>query len=180
VHDKTAIRASEEQDAGGSAALELVVAVSENDVIGRANQLPWRLPADLQRFKALTLGRNVLMGRKTFESIGKALPGRANFVLTRSAGFVAEGCTVVATLEEARRASRGAPSVMVIGGGEIYRQCLPLAKRIHLTIVHTRIEGGDAHFDGWHGEQWRESGRERHEPDARHGFAYSFVTLDRA
>jgi dihydrofolate reductase len=159
--------------------MELVVAVAENDVIGRDNRLPWRLPADLRRFKALTLGKPVLMGRKTFESIGKALPGRHNIVMTRASGFAAADCTPVATLAAARLAGRDAPALMVIGGAEIYRQCLSLAARIHLTLVHTRVADGDVHFDGWRGSEWRESARERHEADALHSSAYSFITLDR-
>ncbi len=161
------------------AAVELVLAVAENDVIGRANQLPWRLPADLRRFKALTLGRPVLMGRKTYESIGKALPGRTSLVLTRSADFDASDCTVVRTLDDARGAARAESALMVIGGAEIYGQCLAFATRIHLTLVHANV-GGDTFFAGWRDEKWRESFRERHEADDKHDFAYSFVTLERS
>ncbi len=159
--------------------MELIVAVAENDVIGRANQLPWRLSADLRRFKALTLGKAVLMGRKTYESIGRALPGRTNIVMSRSPGFAPEGCVIVATLDAARVAA-GGNTLMVIGGAEIYRQCLPFASRIHLTLVHTRIEGGDTFFDSWRGSEWHESFRERHEADEKNAFAYSFVTLERS
>ena len=168
--------------AGGSVvcSIEFVVAVSEDDVIGRDNRLPWRLPADLRRFKALTLGRSVLMGRKTFDSIGKALPGRRNLVLTRAGRFDAADCTGVASVEEALSLIAPEPALMVIGGGDVYRLCLPLASRIHLTLVHTRIADGDAHFDAWRGAQWRESARERHEPDEKHSVAYSFITLDRS
>jgi len=160
-------------------ALEFVVAVSENDVIGRANALPWHLPADLRRFKQITLGKTVLMGRKTHESIGKALPGRRNLVLTRSAQPLPSDVTAVSSLDEARLASGPGSVLMVIGGGDVFRQCLPLAARIHLTIVHTRIENGDATFEGWRGPEWRESARERHEADEKNACAYSFVTLDR-
>ncbi len=160
--------------------MELVVAVSENDVIGRGNRLPWRLPADLRRFKALTLGKHVLMGRRTYESIGKALPGRTNLVLSRSPAFAPGDCTVVSGIDAARAAAGEAAVLMVIGGAEVYRQCLPLTSRIHLTLVHTTIEDGDAFFDGWRGSQWRESGRERHEADDRNSCAFSFVTLERS
>ncbi len=160
--------------------MELVVAVSENDVIGRGNQLPWRLPADLRRFKALTLGSHVLMGRKTYESIGKALPGRTNLVLSRSPAFAPPGCTVVSGIDAARAAAGSGAALMVIGGAEIYRQCLPFTTRIHLTLVHTTIEGGDAFFDGWRAPQWRESSRERHEADDRNSYPFSFVTLERS
>jgi dihydrofolate reductase len=159
--------------------MELVVAVSENDVIGRGNRLPWRLPADLRRFKQLTLGKPVLMGRRTHESIGRALPGRLNLVLSRSPGFVAPGCEVVADLEAARAAAGTAPTIMVIGGAEIYRQCLPQAQRIHLTLVHTYIEDGDTFFRDWRDPSWSASMRDHHEADAENPFAYSFLTLER-
>src|ERR1700722_5113681 len=132
--------------------MQFVVAVSENGVIGRRNQLPWRLSADLRRFKALTLGKPILMGRKSYESIGHALPGRLNLVLSRSSGFAPGDCTVVPTLPAAQAAARGPARgaagddalLMVIGGAEVFRQCIPWAECIHLTLVHTHIEDGDA------------------------------------
>ena len=163
----------------GPAALELVVAVAENDVIGRGNQLPWHLPADLRHFKSLTLGKPILMGRKTFESIGRALPGRLNIVLSRSPGFSPLDCVVVKTLDDARLAAGTQPELMVIGGSELYRQCLPLARRIYLTLIHTRIEDGDTMFHGWRGAEWQATSRERHEADEKNLHAYSFITLDR-
>lgn len=159
--------------------MEFVVAVSENDVIGRRNQLPWRLPADLRHFKALTLGKPVLMGRKTYESIGRALPGRTNLVLSRSAEFSPIGCTVVATLDAALEAARALSTIMVIGGAQIYEECLPFTSRIHLTLVHETVQDGDTFFDSWRGPEWRESARERHEADDKNAVAYSFITLDR-
>jgi dihydrofolate reductase len=171
--------ASNDESPAGAAALELVVAASENDVIGRGNQLPWHLPADLRHFKSLTLGKPVLMGRRTYESIGKALPGRTNIVLSRSTGFAPVDCVVAKTVEAARAAAGGAPALMVIGGAEIYRQCLPLAKRIHLTLVHARIDDGDTMFSGWRGGEWHETLRETHQADAKNAHAYSFITLDR-
>jgi dihydrofolate reductase len=163
-----------------AAALELVVAVAENDVIGRRNQLPWHLPADLRHFKSLTLGKPVLMGRKTYESIGKALPGRTNIVLSRSGDFAPGDCVVVKTLDEARIAAGAQTAMMVIGGAEIYRQCLPLASRIHLTLVHAKIEDGDTFFAGWRGAEWNEMSRERHESDDKNAYSYSFITLVRS
>src|ERR1700691_5724572 len=118
--------ASNTRAAADAAALELVVAVAENDVIGRGNQLPWHLPADLRHFKSLTLGKPVLMGRRTYVSIGKALPGRTNIVLSRSADFSPHDCVVAKTLDEARIAAGAGSALMVIGGAEIYRQCLPI------------------------------------------------------
>jgi dihydrofolate reductase len=167
------------QTGGAAAGFELVVAVAENDVIGRGNQLPWHLPADLRHFKSLTLGKPVLMGRKTYASIGKALPGRRNIVLTRAADFSPGDCVIVNTLEEARIAAGGEPALMVIGGAEIYRECLPLARRIHLTLIHAKIEDGDTVFAGWRGPEWEESSRERHEADDKNSYAYSFITLER-
>ena len=163
-----------------AAAVEIVVAAAENGVIGRRNGLPWRLPEDLRRFKAITIGGTVLMGRRTHESIGRPLPGRRNLVLTRSADYAAAGCVVVRSFDEARAAANPGRPLMVIGGGEIYRLCLPFARRIHLTLVHTRIADGDAHFDAWRDAVWRETAREAHPADERHAFAYSFVTLDRS
>jgi dihydrofolate reductase len=163
----------------GAASLELVVAVAENDVIGRGNRLPWHLPADLRHFKSLTLGKPILMGRRTYESIGKALPGRVNIVLSRSAAFAPGDCLVVDTLDAARAAAGPQRALMVIGGAEIYRQCLQQACRIHLTLVHTRIEDGDTRFAGWRGSEWSESSRENHEADDKNAYAYSFVTLER-
>jgi dihydrofolate reductase len=162
-----------------AAAMELVVAVAENDVIGRGNALPWRLPADLRHFKGLTIGGTVLMGRRTYESIGKALPQRKNLVLSRSAEFAPSDCTKVASLDEARSATDG-PVLMIIGGAEVFKLCLPLARRIHLTVVHTRIADGDAFFSGWRGPEWRESSREFHAADAANSHDFSFITLDRA
>ncbi len=162
-----------------SASLEFVVAVAENDVIGRDNGLPWRLSADLRHFKAVTLGHNVLMGRRTFESIGKPLPGRRNIVLTRSAEFAAPGCTVAHTLEQSLIAAGSGAPLMVIGGAEVFQLALPLARRIHLTIVHTLIVDGDTFFDGWRNAAWREVAREYHEADDKNSYAYSFVTLER-
>ncbi len=163
-----------------SAAVELVVAVSENDVIGRANQLPWRLSADLQHFKRLTMGHQILMGRKTYESIGKSLPGRINWVLSRSSDFAAADCKVVRTLESAQAAVGSESPLMVIGGAEIYRLCLPQARRIHLTLVHAEIKDGDTFFAAWRDPEWTESSRERHEADEKNAYACTFLTLDRA
>jgi dihydrofolate reductase len=160
-----------------TAVIELVVAASENDVIGRANKLPWHLPADLKHFKSLTLGKPILMGRKTYESIGKALPQRTNIVMSRSAQFAPGDCRVVGSVQDA--CAIAGDLLMVIGGAEIYRQCLPLASRIHLTLVHTRIQDGDTFFSAWRRAPWRETARQRFEADEKHACAYSFVSLER-
>jgi dihydrofolate reductase len=162
-----------------NAAVELVVAVSENDVIGRANQLPWRLPADLKHFKNLTMGHHILMGRKTYASIGKALTGRTNWVLSRSSDFAPPDTKVARSLGEAQLGVGSEAPLMVIGGAEIYRLCLPHAARIHLTLVHAKIADGDAFFSAWRDPQWFESSRERHEADEKNPYAYSFLTLQR-
>ena len=164
--------------AGAAPVVELVVAVADNDVIGRRNELPWRLPADLRHFKSLTWGLPILMGRKTYLSIGRALPGRLNLVLTRSDVFAPDDCTIVRSLDDARRAA-AAGVLMVIGGAEIYRLCLPEASCIHLTRVHATIDDGDAFFSEWRDSMWCETARERHEPDETNEHAYSFVTLRR-
>ncbi|HEV7359132.1 MAG TPA: dihydrofolate reductase [Steroidobacteraceae bacterium] len=162
-----------------NAAVELVVAVAENDVIGRANQLPWRLSADLRHFRELTLGHHILMGRKTHESIGKALPGRTNWVLSRSVDFAPADCKVVRTLQEAQAGAAGESPLMVIGGADIYQLCLPWAVRIHLTLVHTKIADGDTFFGAWRAPEWTEVARERYEADEKNAYPYSFLTLDR-
>jgi dihydrofolate reductase len=159
--------------------IELVVAAAENDVIGRRNQLPWHLPADLRHFKLLTLGKAVLMGRRTYESIGKPLPGRTNIVLSRRARFGASGCIEVTSLEDARAAAGSQSPLMVIGGADVYRQCLPLASCIHLTLVHVEIPDGDTLFSGWRRPEWVESSRERHAADDKNAHAHSFITLER-
>jgi dihydrofolate reductase len=159
--------------------VELVVAVSENDVIGRANQLPWRLSGDLRHFRSLTLGHHILMGRKTYESIGKALPGRTNWVLSRSGDFSPPDAKAVKALSEARSAAGDESPLMVIGGAEIYRLSLAEARRIHLTLVHAQIQDGDTFFSEWRQPEWREVNRERHEADEKNAYAYSFITLER-
>ncbi|WP_029921279.1 dihydrofolate reductase [Nevskia soli] len=157
--------------------LTLVVAVSENGVIGRDGGLPWRLPEDLKHFRRLTLGNTVLMGRKTFESLGKPLEGRANWVLTRDAAFAAAGARVFRDLDAALAASPQG-ELLVIGGAELYRQTLPLASRLELTRVHAQVEG-DTRFPDYDAKQWRETSRVDHAADERHAHAYSFLTLDR-
>ena len=158
--------------------VSFVVAAAENGVIGSDNQLPWRLPDDLKRFKALTLGKPVLMGRKTFESIGKPLPGRTNIVLTRARDLALPGCVVVNSLPQALEAAGAAAELAVIGGADVYAQALSSADVIHLTRVHATIEG-DAVFPALDPHQWAERLIEHHPADERHAFAFSFVDLER-
>jgi dihydrofolate reductase len=154
--------------------LTLIAAIGTNGVIGVAGGLPWRLPADLQHFKALTLGKPVLMGRRTWESLGRPLPGRRNLVVTRQAGFAAPGAEVFATVEAALAAAAEQPEVMVIGGGELYSQLLPQADVLELTEVAATL-AGDAFFPAFDPAVWPEVSREAHAADERHAYAYTFV-----
>lgn len=158
--------------------ITLIVAVSQNGVIGSDNRLPWRLPDDLKRFKLLSLGKPVVMGRRTFESIGRPLPGRANIVVSRQAGLAIEGVVVAGSLDAALAAAGTVPEVVVIGGAEIFRQVLPRTDIIHLTRVHARV-AGDVVFPELDPGQWRETAVEHHPADERHQYAFTFVTLQR-
>lgn len=156
----------------------LIAAMAANRVIGRNNALPWHLPADLKRFKALTMGHPVLMGRNTYESIGKPLPGRRNLVITRNRGYGAPGCEVVHSLDEALAACGDAQDVYVIGGAELYRAALPRAHCLELTEIHAAFDG-DVVFPPFAPEQWREGARETHEPGSGIAFGYDFVRYER-
>ena len=162
----------------GRPLVSIVVAMDERDAIGRNGGLPWRLPEDLRRFKALTLGKPIVMGRRTWDSIGRPLPGRLNVVVTRSCGLELAGAMVVASLEQALAAAGDVPEVCVIGGAEIYRLALPLADVLHVTRVHATI-AADTFFPAILPAQWEEVAREEHPADERHAFAYSFVELRR-
>lgn len=157
--------------------LTLIVAVADNGVIGRDGGLPWRLPEDLKHFRRLTLGHTLLMGRKTWDSLGKPLDGRDNWVLTRDTGFAAAGALVFHRLEQALSAPRSG-ALLVIGGAELFQQTLPLADRLELTQVHASVPG-DTFFPTFSTTDWKETAREDHVGDARHEHAYSFVTLER-
>jgi dihydrofolate reductase len=158
--------------------LSIVVAMAANRVIGRDNQLPWHLPADLKHFKQLTTGKPILMGRKTWESIGRPLPERTNIVITRDTDYTAAGCVVVHSIDAALRAAGHNDEVMVIGGSELYRQVLPQVTTIYLTRVHADIEG-DTVFPEIDESEWREVERIDCEPDEKNAYAYSFITLER-
>jgi dihydrofolate reductase len=158
--------------------LSIIVAVADNGVIGSGNQLPWRLPDDLKRFKALSLGKPIVMGRKTFDSIGRPLPGRLNIVTSRQPGLEIPGCTVVTSIDEAIAAARPAPEIVIVGGADIYRQVLPQVRVIHLTRVHANIDG-DAVFPELNEHEWREVAKEYHPADERHAHAFTFSTLER-
>lgn len=170
--------------AGRDPVIALVVARAENGAIGVGGDLPWRLSTDLKRFRQVTLGKPVIMGRRTFMSLPRALDGRVNIVLTRNAAFVAPGAVMAYNLEEAfdvarkEAAKAGVDEIMVIGGDDVFRAVLPMARRIYLTEVHA-----SPHADTWLGdfdlEDWRELSRERHEPGPKDLYPFSFVLLER-
>ncbi len=165
--------------------ISLIAALAENRVIGRDNMLPWRLPNDLQYFKAVTLGKPVIMGRKTWESLGRPLPGRTNIVITRRPGYAPAGARVVWSfddaLELAAQVARldGVDECLVIGGAEIYALALPRCDRLYLTEVHATVEG-DAFFPAFKHAQWREARRERFVASAANPYDYSFVVYEKA
>ncbi|MGI9200071.1 MAG: dihydrofolate reductase [Woeseiaceae bacterium] len=161
-----------------SGKLSLIVAASKNHVIGAAGQLPWHLSDDLKRFKSLTMSKPIIMGRKTFESIGRALPGRQNIVITTQDGYVAEGCDVVGSVDAAIAAAGDESEKMVIGGGEIYRLFLPLADRVYLTRVNVEVEG-DTLFPDLDTDSWREIEREECSAGEGNDHDFSIVTYSR-
>jgi dihydrofolate reductase len=159
--------------------ISMVVAATDNDVIGRDNGMPWHLPDDLKYFKARTMGKPMLMGRKTFESIGKPLPGRTSIVLTRDREWRApDGVVVVHSINEALARAGSAPELCVIGGAEVFRLVWPRAKRLFLTRIHASI-AGDTFFPKPDPREWKEIERVEHAVDDRHAYPMSFVTLDR-
>ena len=163
----------------------LIAAVAENGVIGRSNALPWRLKSDLQHFRALTMGKPVVMGRKTYLSIGKPLTGRTTIVVSRDRGFTAPGIVVAPSLDAALTAARGdalrrnADTVVVAGGAEIYAQAMPLATQLAITHVHKQIDG-DAYFPSIDPNEWHESARSEHWAAAEDEAGCAFVTYERA
>ena len=160
--------------------LSIVVAMSVNRVIGRDNALPWKLPADLKHFRELTLGHHLLMGRKTFESIGRPLPGRTTVVITRQDGYAREGILVVSSVDEAvELASKaGEPEAFIAGGAEIYQQTLQRADRLYLTLVHRSFQG-DTLFPEFDKSAWQEVSRKDLEPDEENSCAMSFLTYEK-
>jgi dihydrofolate reductase len=157
--------------------LSLIAAVAANGVIGSDNALPWRLPEDLKRFKALTLGHPVIMGRKTYESIGRPLPGRRNIIITHNATYAADGCETASSLGTALAACNGtAEEIFVIGGAQIYAEALPLAQRLYLTEIR-RDFPGDARFPEFDRDAWCETAREPQ--STTEGLAFAFVVYDR-
>jgi dihydrofolate reductase len=159
--------------------IAMIAAMANNRVIGKDNQMPWHLPADLKHFKKVTLGKPVIMGRKTYQSIGKALPGRRNIVISRQSGALSTDADWVQSIEQALALVQHEAEVMVIGGAEIYRQVLPMADTLYITNIDLSVEG-DAFFPDYHAAAiWHESASEQHQADTQNPYPYLFRTLNR-
>ena len=158
--------------------ISLVAAMGHNRVIGKDNALPWKLPADMKRFREITMGKPVIMGRKTFGSIGRALPNRTNIIITHDADFHADGCLIVHSPEEALAAAKGAEEAVVIGGSSIFEQFLPKIGRMYLTIINEDFEGQSL-FPEFKHQEWREIERRDFAPDEKNIYSYTFLTLER-
>lgn len=158
--------------------ISLIAAMSANRVIGNAGEIPWNMPADMKHFRDVTRDKPVIMGRKTFESIGHALPDRLNIVMTRDRTFHAEDCRIASSRAEAIALAGNADEIMVIGGEVIYKEFLSLAHRIYLTIIDVELEG-DAFFPEINSAEWQETSREEHQRDEKNPYAYTFITLEK-
>lgn len=159
--------------------LSIIAAMAENRVIGRDNALPWRLPADLAHFKRLTMGKPIVMGRRTWASLPGLLPHRTHIVITRDMTYSASGAEVAHSLDEALAIAGDVDEVMIIGGADLYRQTLPIAARLYLTLVHQCFEG-DAYFPAFDPGPWIEVSREAHPPDEKNAVSYTFITYERS
>jgi dihydrofolate reductase len=157
--------------------VSIIVAIAKNRAIGKDNKLLWYLPNDLKHFKDVTSGHTVIMGRKTFDSVGKPLPRRRNIVVTRQ-DISIEGCEVVKSIEAALALCAHEDEVFIVGGAEIYRQAIPLTNRIYLTIIDQEFDG-DTFFPELEAGDWQETQRENLEPDDKNKYSYSFITLER-
>ncbi|MES2828020.1 MAG: dihydrofolate reductase [Bacteroidota bacterium] len=157
----------------------IVVAIAENNAIGKGNELLWHLPKDLKHFKEITKGHTIIMGRKTFDSIKKPLPHRRNIVITRKTDLEIEGAEVVNTIEKAFELSKNDGEVFIVGGAEIYKQAMHLTDKIYLTVVHQSFEG-DAFFPEIDSNIWKETATETHLPDEKHNISFTFSTLERS
>ena len=158
--------------------ISIISAMASNRAIGIRNTLPWQLPEDLKHFKALTMGHHIVMGRKTYDSIGKPLPGRDTVIVTRYADFAVPGCLAVNSLDAALTVSHGDAEVFFVGGAELYRQALSIAHRIYLTEIQ-RVFDGDAFFPEFDKSQWIETARDKHRTEGPNGFEYHYVIYDR-
>tara|TARA_B110001469_G_C9528135_1_gene262661 strand:+ start:239 stop:727 length:489 start_codon:yes stop_codon:yes gene_type:complete len=158
--------------------LAIIVATDEQGLIGKDNDLPWKLSADLQYFRKVTMGKPIIMGRRTHESIGRPLPGRKNIIITSYKAYQAEGCTVTNSMSQAIEACENAQEVMIMGGASLYQQWLPTADKIYLTQVHALLDG-DTWFPDWNKEQWDEVSKEAYPADEKNEYPYSFIVYER-
>lgn len=158
--------------------ISLIVAMTRNRVIGLNNAMPWHLPADLQHFKTITLGKPIVMGRKTFEAIGKALPGRQNIIVSHNPHYSAAGCTIVTSLQAAIAQAQPAEEVMVIGGAQIFKQAMPLADRMYITWIETTLNG-DAYFPEWDAFDWQIVSVRDRSADEKNAYALQFVVMEK-
>ncbi|PHQ56137.1 MAG: diacylglycerol kinase [Lutibacter sp.] len=158
--------------------ITIIAAIAENNALGKDNKLIWHLPADLKRFKKVTLNHHIIMGRKTFESLGKPLPNRTNIVITRNKDYTANGCVVVNSLQEALKAAKKDKDPFILGGAEIYMQAILIADKLDLTFVHHKFEA-DAFFPEIAKTIWKETSREDYKADNNNKFDFSFVTFER-
>lgn len=156
--------------------LTIIAAVAKNNALGKNNDLIWKLPADLKRFKQITKGHHIIMGRKTFESLGKPLPNRTTIIITRNPNYRAHGCIVVDSLEKAILEAKADDNPFILGGGEIYKQALAYADIMDITEVHHSFEEADTFFPEIDFSKWEEIEREDHKADELHRYDYSFVT----
>lgn len=154
--------------------ISLIAAMAKNRIIGKDNQMPWHLPADLGHFKAVTLGKPIIMGRKTYESIGRPLPGRKNIVMSRDKDYKLEGCETVTSLEEAIKLVEDVEEIMIIGGGFLYTECIPQADKLYLTFIDLDVEG-DTQFPQFEHLSLTELKREKHYKDEKNPYNYEFV-----
>ncbi|MGA2655314.1 MAG: type 3 dihydrofolate reductase [Gammaproteobacteria bacterium] len=158
--------------------ISLIAAMTKDHAIGKDNRIPWHLSADLKYFKKMTLHKPIIMGRRTFESLGKALPERTNIVVTQQDDFKAQGCEIAHSLHQAIKMASPAPEIMIIGGGQLYQEAIKIANRMYLTLIDTDTKG-DTFFPKWNENEWHEISRETHHKDAENPYDYSFVVLER-
>jgi dihydrofolate reductase len=157
--------------------ISMIAAMAKHRVIGKENEMPWHLPADFSWFKQCTMGKPIVMGRKTFDSIGRPLPGRQNVVVSRNSELAIEGVTVVPSIEEALLLLENEPEVMIIGGGSIYAACLPIASKLYLTLIDADI-AGDTLFPLW-GNEWIERSRQHYAADEKNQYSMDFIVLEK-
>ncbi|MAZ39992.1 MAG: type 3 dihydrofolate reductase [Legionellales bacterium] len=158
--------------------ISIIAAMAKNRVIGFENKMPWHLPAELQYFKKVTMGKPIIMGRKTFESIGKPLPGRDNIIITRQVDYQFNGTMVAHSLETALRRVQHHPEVMIIGGANIYKQAIHLANKMYLTVIDASFQG-DAFFPKWDAKQWHITAQTFHQPDEKNDYSYTTLVLEK-